>query len=319
TMNSNLAGVTQRLKSTGRIEADDVLALRRALYGAPKIASEDIEALVDLDGAAPARGLEWTDFFAAAVIDYVVRQQEPADYVDAVKAAWAMGVFRGELTADGSLEALVRIVEAATSVPAELATFILGKVKDVVARAGAVDAAAVVLLKRLVFAGGGPGNVGVTREEADVLFDVNDACRRGRNDATWADFFAKAVADSLTAVSPFRLESREDAARDAAWLAERESPLDFMGQMARAPDVRGAMHDILSPFADAGDEWTKAEADMEVAEAEASAITEEEARWLIGRLGEGVLGEPEQKLLQLLKSLSPPSIERLSDVLDKAA
>jgi hypothetical protein len=318
-MNSNLADLARRLKSAGRIDSDDVLALRRELYGARQIASEDIETLADLDRAVSVRGLEWTDFFAAAVVDYVVRQQEPADYVDAAKAAWAMGVFGGELTADGSLEALVRIVEAAANVPEELATFILGKVKEVIARAGWIDATAVVLLKRLVFAGGGPGNVGVTREEADVLFDVNDACRAGANDTTWADFFAKAVADSLTAVSPFKLESRDDAARDAAWLAERESVGDFMGQMARVPDVRGAMHDILHPFADEADEWTKAEADMEVAEAEASSITEEEARWLIGRLGEGVLGEPEQKLLQLLKSLSPPSIERLAGVLDKAA
>jgi hypothetical protein len=228
-------------------------------------------------------------------------------------------VFGGELSCDAALEALVRIVEAAVTVPTELATFILGKVKAAIAATGRIEAANVGQLKRLVFAGGGPGNVGVTREEADALFDINDACRRGANDEAWPDFFAKAVADSLTAVSPFSVENRDDAARDDAWLSQRESPAQFAAAMAQVPDVRGAMHDILHPFADTADEWRQPEAEMEAAQSEAAAITEEEARWLLGRLGPGGLGEPEQRLIELLKSLSPPSLDRLSAVMSQAA
>jgi hypothetical protein len=318
-MNAPVAELVGALKTAGRVSAGDVLELRRAFYGAPSIATEDVEALVDLDRAAPARGPEWGEFFAGAVTDYVVRQQEPADYVDAAKSAWVMSVFAGDLTLDGSLEALVRIVEAAAGVPPELAAFVLGAIKACVAAAGRVDAAAVALLKRFVFAGGGPGNIGVTRDEADALFDINDACRRGANDAAWPEFFAKAVADSLTAVSPFTPPSREDAAQGEAWLAEREGAGGFMARAARVPDVRGAMHDILHPFADEADEWREPVAQMQAAEALAGAITEEEASWLIGRMGQGGLGEPEQQLIQLLKSLSPPSIERLSEALGRAA
>ena len=85
------------------------------------------------------------------------------------------------------------------------------------------------------------------------------------------------------------------------------------------PDVRGAMHDILHPFSDEADEWRKVEAKMEVDEAEAAGITEEEAKWLVQRLGAGGLGEPEQRLIDLLKSLSPPALERLSAVMNRAA
>ena len=146
-MNATLADLVGRLKSAGRVSAEDVLALRRAFYGAPQIATEDVEALVDLDRAASDRGPEWGEFFAGAVVDYVVHQQEPADYVDGAKANWVMGVFAGGLTVDGSLEALVRIVEAAVGVPSELAAFILGKAKAGIASAGRVDAAGVALLK----------------------------------------------------------------------------------------------------------------------------------------------------------------------------
>ncbi|HXQ14637.1 MAG TPA: hypothetical protein VN814_08465 [Caulobacteraceae bacterium] len=318
-MNATLAELVGNLKTKGRIAADDVLMLRRAFYTPSLIATEDVEALADLDKAVADRGPEWGDFLAGAVVDYVVHQQEPADYVDGAKSTWVMGVFAGDLTRDASLEAVVRIVEAAITVPADLAAFILGKVKAAIAAEGCVDAASVALLRRLVFAGGGPGNVGVTRDEADTLFDINDACSGGANDETWPDFFAKAVADSLTAVSPFSVESRDDTARDDAWLAERESPVAFAASMARAPDLRGAMHDILHPFADEADEWRRPEAETDAAESAAAAITEEEAKWLLSRLGPGGLGEPEQRLIELLKSLSPPSLDRLSEVMSRAA
>jgi hypothetical protein len=318
-MNATLADLVGSLQSKGRIGADDVLMLRRAFYTPSLIATEDIEALVRLDKAVGDRGPEWGDFFAGAVVDFVVHQQEPADYVDAAKSHWVMGVFTGELACDGALEALLRIVETAINVPAELASFILGKVKAAIAAKGSVDAANVAMLRRLVFAGGGPGNVGVTRDEADALFDINDACKAGSNDETWPDFFAKAIADSLTAVSPFQVESRDEAAKDDAWLNQRESAGSFLSQMARLPDVKGAMHDIFHPFDDEADEWTKAEADMETAESEAATITEEEAKWLLGRFGAGALGQPEQRLIDLLKSISPPSLDRLSEVMSRAA
>ena len=318
-MNAPLADLVGNLKAKGHITADDVLMLRRAFYTPSMIATEDIEALVGLDKAVNERGPEWGEFFASAVVDFVVHQQEPADYVDAAKSNWVMGVFAGDLTCDGALEALLRVVETAIDVPADLASFILGKVKAAIAARGRVDAANVAMLRRLVFAGGGPGNVGVTRGEADALFDINDACKGGSNDETWPDFFAKAVADSLTAVSPFKIESREDAAKDDAWLSERESAGGFLAKMAHAPDLRGAMHDILHPFADEGDEWKQAEAEMESSEGDAAMITEEEARWLLGRFGAGGLGEPEQRLIDLLKSISPPSLDRLSEVMSRAA
>jgi hypothetical protein len=318
-MNATLADLVGALTSKGRIGADDVLMLRRAFYTPSQIATEDVESLLGLDQAVTDRCAEWGDFFASAVVDFVVHQQEPADYVDAAKSTWVTGVFAGGLTRDGGLEALIRLVETAITVPTDLAAFILGKVKAAIAANGRVDAASVALLKRLVFAGGGPGNVGVTREEADTLFDINDACKAGANDATWPDFFAKAVADSLTAVSPFKVESREDAAKDDAWLSERESTSGFLASMARLPDVRGAMHDILHPFADEADEWKQAEVDMDAAESQAAVITEEEAKWLLGRFGPGGLGEPEQRLIDLLKSISPPSLDRLSEVMGQAA
>ena len=78
-MNATLADLVGSLQSKGRIAADDVLMLRRAFYTPSLIATEDVEALAGLDKAAADRGPEWGDFFAGAVVDFVVHQQEPAD------------------------------------------------------------------------------------------------------------------------------------------------------------------------------------------------------------------------------------------------
>src|ERR1700722_6579655 len=108
-MNATLADLVGSLQSKGRIAADDVLLMRRAFYTPSLIATEDVEGLTALDQAACERCPERGDFFAGAVVDYVVHQQEPADYVDGAKSTWVVGVFAGELSCDAALEALIRI------------------------------------------------------------------------------------------------------------------------------------------------------------------------------------------------------------------
>jgi len=301
-MTPTFSDLVARLQAAGRIGADDVLALRGEIYGGAEVTEDEMTALVALDAVAE-RAPEWGELYAEAMTDYLVRQQEPRDYVDEAKAAWLMRVLPAELKADSGFEALARVLETAESAPAALDSFALQRAKAAVAARGAVSAADVVLLRRLVFAGGGADNIGVSREEADALFDVDDACRGGANDPAWADFFGKAVADSLTAVSPFRLESREDASRDDAWLASRESKAAFMGHMfAHAPKVASALRDIFHPYADMAKEWAAPEAAMEAAETAAATVTDAEARWLTGRLGAGDLSEAERQLIELLKA-----------------
>ncbi|HVN00990.1 MAG TPA: hypothetical protein VMT68_12330 [Caulobacteraceae bacterium] len=309
-MTTAIADIVGRLLTSGKIAADDVLAMRKEIYGAPKIAPDDADALARLDLAATERAPEWGEFFAEVMVDYVVRQQDPEDYVDDATAAWLMRAFDGDLKRDSAIEALARIVETSSAAPPALATFALDKLKARVVAAGTIGAGDVALLRRLVFAGGGDGNIGVTRAEADVLFDIRDAC--GTSYAPeWIDFFAKAIADAVTVVSPFQLESRDAALKDGAWLNERESPLGFARGMLHAPDVGGAMKDVLDPFADEAKEWREADDAIDAAEAAAAPVSEDEANWLVRRLGPDPKGEPEQRLIKLLRQTAP----RWSDVL----
>jgi hypothetical protein len=248
----------------------------------------------------------------------VVRQSEPEDHIDEDKAGWVTRVF-ADATSAAALEALTRILEAASNAPESLERFVLARAKARLTAQGCVSAEDAAILRRLAFAAGGEANVGVTREEADALFDINDACRGGDNDPAWTELFAQAIADHLTSASPFRLTSPDADARDEAWLADRGSVGSFMAGMAKAPDFLGALRETLHPLADEADEWRGAEARMETDLAAASTITDEEARWLVGRLGAGALSLPERRLIEVLRGLAPQSSGLLQPLLGQAA
>ena len=317
-MNAALSDLVQRLKASGKITADDVLAMRAEVYGATLIAPDEMEALVSLDAATTNRSPVWGEFYAEAMVDFVVRQEDPTGYIDEAKAAWVMRVLGGALKCDGGLDALAKIIEAADGVPRELQSFALAKAKEAFCAKGRIEAADVATMRRLVFAGGGEGGLGVTREEADTLFDITHACRGAANDSAWTEFFAEAVGASLLGVSPFKTESRDDAARDEAWLNSSSKLSDFMAGMGKAPDLQGALREILEPAADAEDEWRAENDQFEAQSVAALEITDSEARWLIGRLSPGKLSQPERRLIEFLRERSPKVSDLVKPLLNAA-
>src|ERR1700733_7518361 len=94
-----------------------------------------------IDAATETRAAEWGDFFVQALVDLVVHQQDPADYVDEATAVWLTHAFTaiGRLKRDGAMEALARILDDATEVPADLAVFVLAKAKAWVEAQGSVS------------------------------------------------------------------------------------------------------------------------------------------------------------------------------------
>jgi hypothetical protein len=315
-MTMGLADLVGRLTSAGRVTASDVLALRAEVYGSPQVTEADMEALIGLDAAVRPESSEWIEFFAGAMTDYVVRQEEPQDHVDQVKAAWLMHAFSGETRRVAEVEAMVRILETAESTPPTLESFVLAKLRDQVAANERVSALDVGRLKRMVFAAGGEENIGVTREEADILFDIDDATHAADNDPTWADFFAKAIAASLMSVSPVRLSDRDQAIRTEAWLQSRGDPLSFLARAARGPDIAGATREVTDPYADMAKEWTAAEARLEAEAANALPITEEEGHWLLGRLGDAPSAAGHH-LIELVALQAPEFSDDLARLLDQ--
>lgn len=78
---------------------------------------------------------------------------------------------------------------------------------------GIIDAAEVAKLKEILYADGI-----IDKEEADFLFELNDAVTGKNNDESWAPFFIQAICDFLLndGVSPGEVDEDE-----AAWLVEK--------------------------------------------------------------------------------------------------
>lgn len=78
---------------------------------------------------------------------------------------------------------------------------------------GIIDAAAVAKLKEILYADGI-----IDKDEANFLFEINDAVTGKENDPAWEAFFIQAISDFLLKdeVSPGEIDEEE-----AAWLVEK--------------------------------------------------------------------------------------------------
>src|SRR5690606_18441371 len=85
----------------------------------------------------------------------------------------------------------------------------------------------------ILYAFGGDGHVGITRAEAEVLFDINDATSDARNDPQWSDLFGKAIGNNVLYVSGYAVPTRQEALRREAWLDEPASIGDFYTRMVK--------------------------------------------------------------------------------------
>ena len=155
-------------------------------------------------------------------------------------------------------------------------------------------------MRRLLFSAGSEGNIGVTRHEAELLFDINDALKGAPVDPTWTELFKQAVGNSVLFQSTWAPDAAAEIHREA-WLAEPKTGL-FSGlkKLGNWGATKRAVADSAHEVVDSQYQMRKAEAADEAMEAEAEVVTPEEAHWLEDRIGRaGGLDANEEALLGL--------------------
>src|SRR5262249_2932840 len=150
----------------------------------------------------------WPVFFIEAVTDYIVNQAEPEGYLTTDGAKWLLARVAkdGVVTRKTDLDLVVNVLHRSRWSPVSLSAFALPQLKRAVAEGegplrsgqtttepGVISEPEVELVRRVLYAFGGDGNVAVTRDEADVLFDINDAIADPDANEAWTDLFVKAV------------------------------------------------------------------------------------------------------------------------------
>ena len=295
-------------------------------------------------GACP----EWTDLFSEALTDYVVHQNDPPDYIPQQKADWLTAKLaeNGGICSRVEFAMLIDVMTHALGVPSSLSTFALREIKTAILEgrrdaitgedhpAGVVTKSDAEALRAVLYAAttGTPDHV--TREEAEVLFEIAHATSQA--DPAFDDLFARAVGNHLLAISA-HVPDASEALHFEKWLDEKEDLTSFLRRTAKFEPWSEEKKDIFdlllrpfrgpsnsfNPFASLDDEYEADKArqnasDMALRD-ESEKVTDSEAAWVIAHLTrDGELTSAENRLLQFLgaeaRSIAPP----LQPWIDKA-
>ncbi len=316
----------------GHVSEDDVITLRRYIYGDMAVSLDEGAALFRLNNAELSYADTWYELFPEAVGDILVHQATPEGYVSEENADWLIE----QVTKDGhvctrtELDAVLHVLEKARQAPERLQQFALRTVADSVIsgegvtrsgaelKPGVISDGEVELLRRVLYAGSGSRGVAVSREEAEILFDLNDATSEAENAPAWSELFAKAVANYLMAMSGFTPPPRELALAREDWLNQPGGFDGGLGGFFRKM-FSGGVGGIRDAYAET-DPFAERGAAMAAEIATNEVITEDEAAWLVSRIGrDGVFHENEKALLRFIREESPnihPALQPLMEKLD---
>ncbi len=315
----------------GCIRDADVTELRKAYYADGIIIAPEAESLFEINDACRIQETTWAPFFIEAITDYIINDAEPQGYITKDNADWLIRCVsrNGSVESQTELEMLLNVLDKARWSPECLVEFTLQQVKFAVCegsgplRSGAQLAPGIVtdadvdLLRRILYAFAGDGNIAITRKEAEILFDINDHVANSPENPAFTELFVKAISSCVMAASGYSVPPREEMLRREAWLESR-GDLSIGNMISSA--FQGGFAGIFGIYQEQTPEQ-RALARLEQQRLEIitnQEITNGEAAWLIERIGrDGQLTPNEQALLACLKEASPKISDELLPLLDK--
>jgi hypothetical protein len=225
-----LASIEAKIRQSGRITADHVLALRRAIYQKRAIDRAGAEFLLHLNRQTRGDDPAWAEFYVEALTDFFYWREgsESALTEDAERLLLDNhGQPDGMVDDPTELRLLLSLIFRTTGSSERFRAFVLAAVERSVLhsdhalfghaerRPGAIDRADVEVIRRLVYGTGGQRGIAVSRTEAEFLFALNRATAGAANHPSWREVFVKAITMHLLygGESPDCVDAGE-----AAWL-----------------------------------------------------------------------------------------------------
>ncbi|MFQ5380789.1 MAG: hypothetical protein ACE5EF_04070 [Dehalococcoidia bacterium] len=326
----------ERIAAAGRIDADDVLALRREVFEDGGVSREEARAVFELNRACAEKDESWLDFFVDELTYYFIYQAPPRGYMSEENARFLID----EVTRDGrklgaaELQLVVNVIDRAHHCPETLVAFALEALKDGVldpascsfgrGRApGVVTEADTELIRSIIHGSGGGGSYTLTRREADLLFELSRSSDAATNALAWRELFAAGVGSYLLfpAVDVPEVDSAEEIMERRAWFASQAKSGSFLKALGRAlasPDFDEAARS-LDFF---GRHSKEQEATRAARDAQRHAVVnEEEAAWLLAKLDPAAgrtLSEDEKALLAFVRSRADAVHVSLEPLMEKA-
>lgn len=306
----------EKLSADGRISEAETLDVRRAIFPDGVVSRGEAEALFFLNERVSQDDMAWNHAFVEAICDHLLLGDEPQGHVTDEGAAWLESRIGRDavLERDTELETLLKVLEKAESCPTRLhdlaRKFVTRAVlegkgytgRDAALVPGQIGETELAMIRRVLFAVGGAGDIAVTRAEAEWLFEL-DAATEGRAHVSgWRDLFVSAVMNHLFAAGPSALLNRGDMMRRATWLkSEHRGGAGAFFASVVSGGYQGFSERVRQLNPNEAMEAHNARRDAEAHVA--AALETEEAAWLVTRIrADRRKTANEQALLAAVKS-----------------
>ena len=338
---TQLGQFARDVAQSGKVEASQIMELRRAIYADGIVSRPEAEVLFEIERKRTAHSDAWSDMFVEALTDYALNREPPAGYLSADTAAWLMAEIgrRKTPSTDAEIEFVTNLVEKAREVPAAFSAFALGLIKTMVMYGGGTDArgrphhggrvgeADICTLQRILWGAGSEGLMAVSRDEAEALFAIAHASTGADNDPKFDDLFAKAIGNYLLGATGHAVPAREVSLR---WETEAPHRADVLGVLSRtlagaskAADARFVLDTVMNARSLSDDVEHAIDQDnarRAAATDAAEVVTADKAGWLLDHIGQnGLMTAPEKALVAFVAREASALDPSLKAVLEKVA
>lgn len=316
------------IRTRGSIRDQDVALLRQCIMIEGRSGSDLAETLLALHRTCPVQGPAWAPFLIDAICNHIIDDVAPEGYLTAANTEWLLAAIQpqGRIDTKAELDLLLMALDRARWAPVTLVRTALEQVCRAVETgagplratspmpAGAIAETEVELVRRILYAFGADGRVAITRDEAEVLFAINDAVAAGGPNPAWTDLFVKAIANVVMSASGYEIPSREAALAPSSVAVDVTEAPSATAYMLSALTSRYG--DVIERYVEQTPE-ERALARLERQRIEiitGSGMSGQEADWLSERLGrDGVVSLAEAALVGYLRRASRRMHPALAD------
>lgn len=312
-MTENLKSLIHAIDVKNSVGGEDIVALRKVIFADGFVDSAEAAELFRLNENSMAKPAEWDSFLKAAMTEFLVVQKGQDGFVTERHADWFIKHIAkdGHIETKSNLKLLLSVLNDARDGSDRLVLFALAQVRDAIvfgkgilgrSRVPApkqISEKDVNLVERFLYLCGGDKHIAVTREEADILFEINDACLVERPaKEKWRALFVSGITNCLIYYSQAPEAGQDDPYRRGNWLAAR----DEFNVQGYIPEV--TPQQVWDSFTgkNAEEQSRRYLLDHKI-KSHSERIDEAEALWLSRRIArDGVLHDNERALLKHLEA-----------------
>jgi len=211
----------------GKVDADEVEQIRTAIYAedgdeGAAVSRAEADMLFDINDAVTGNADNdpgWTPLFIEGVTKHVLEDETSPGVIDDDESTYLIDRIGKDGQCDSTeLALLINITSKATSIPDALNNYTIENLKAAVSADGKIDADECKQIAAVIYGVGGFEGEGVSREEAELMFALNDLVSGADNAPEWTDLFVEAICKHVLEdeTSPGAIDEAE-----AEWLVSK--------------------------------------------------------------------------------------------------